>query len=295
MKKYLTEFFEEFDYPAESRPVMLSAYDSIMAKEGDAEVFNSMLSEYDASYNIDYGATIERMKTVSAEAGIHEYTGALLLFLCYSKRLEKYYEEAGIDRSIFVTSMYDLKYKIIECILVRGVWGSYVPNWFAGFFYLNRFGFCKLQFETVKFGDEYEKDGIKLTPESLVINVHIPRTGGRLDEESRKRSYAMAAEFFRDRLKNTPIVFVCNSWLLFPKHYEIMKPTSNLYAFMEDYDVFKSGYYDNYQEIWRLFMTPYNEDHSKLPQDTSLRREYVKLMDAGEKTGWGRGVYVYKD
>ena len=294
MRNYLAKFFEEFDYPAESRPFMLSAYDSIMAKETAASVFNELLASYDASYDIDYGAAIEKMKTVSADAGIHEYTGALLLFLCFSKRLEKYYEEAGLDRSIFVTSMYDLKYKIIECILVRGVWGSYVPSWFAGFFYLNRFGFCKLQFEIIKFNDEYEKDGIKLTKDSKVINVHIPRTGTRLDEESRKRSYAMAAEFYKDRMDGEPIVFVCSSWLLFPRHYEMMKPTSNLYAFMEDYDVFKSGLYDNYDQIWRLFDTVYNEDHSKLPQDTSLRREYVKLFDAGEKTGWGRGVYVYK-
>ena len=189
--------------------------------------------------------------------------------------------------------MYDLKYKIIECHLVHNVWGSFVASWFPGFFYLNRFGFGKLQFEIIKFNDEYEKDGIKLTTESKVLNVHIPRTGGRLDEESRKLSYAMAAEFYKDRLGGEPIIFVCSSWLLFPKHYEMMKPTSNLYAFMADYDVFKSGLYDNYGQTWRLFDTPYNEDHSKLPQNTSLRREYVKLMDSGEKTGWGRGVYVY--
>lgn len=293
MKNYLSAFFEEFDYPEESRTVLLSAYDSIMASASAADAFNALMAEYGKSYSIDYGAALNTMKTVSEDAGIHEYTGALLLFICYSRRLEKYYEEAGIDRSIFVTSMYDLKYKLIECRLMHGIWGSFVASWFPGFFYLNRFGFCKLQFEIIKFNDEYEKDGIKLTPESHVINVHIPRTGGRLDEESRKLSYAMAAEFYKDKMNGEPIVFVCNSWLLFPKHYEIMKPTSNLYAFMKDYDVFKSGLYDNYGQTWRLFDTPYNEDHGKLPQDTSLRREYVKLMTAGEKTGWGRGVYVY--
>ena len=293
MKSYLSAFFDEFDYPEESRTVLLSAYDSIMASASAAEAFNALMAEYDGSYSIDYGAALNTVKILSEDAGIHEYTGALLLFICYSKRLEKYYEEAGIDRSIFVTSMYDLKYKLIECQLMHGIWGSFVASWFPGFFYLNRFGFCKLQFEIIKFNDEYEKDGVKLTPESRVINVHIPRTGGRLDEESRKLSYAMAAGFFKGRMSGEPIVFVCNSWLLFPKHYEMMKPTSNLYAFMKDYDVFKSGLYDNYGQTWRLFDTPYNEDHSKLPQDTSLRREYVKLMTSGEKSGWGRGVYVY--
>ena len=85
MRNYLINFFEEFDYPAESRPFMLSAYDSVMAKETAASVFNELLASYDTSYDIDYGAAIEKMKTVSADAGIHEYTGALLLFLCFSR------------------------------------------------------------------------------------------------------------------------------------------------------------------------------------------------------------------
>lgn len=293
MEKYLKRFFEEFDYPEEGRQALNEAYDRIYSSTDTSDRFNSLIADYDKSYSIDYGAALESMKAISSDSGIHEYTGALLLFICYSKRLERYYADAGLDREIFVTSMFDLKYKLIECKLVHGIWGSFVASWFPGFFYLNRFGFCKLQFEIIKFNDEYEKDGVKLTHESRVINVHIPRTGGRLDEESRKRSYAMAAEFFRERLKNEPIIFVCNSWLLFPKHYEIMKPTSNLYAFMQDYDVFKDGLYDDYSQTWRLFATLYNKDHSKLPQETSLCREYVKLMDSGEKTGWGRGVYVY--
>ena len=89
MRNYLAKFFEEFDYPMDSRPFMLNAYDSVMAKESAASAFSEMLASYDASYDIDYGAAIERMKTVSAEAGIHEYTGALLLFLCFSKRVKE--------------------------------------------------------------------------------------------------------------------------------------------------------------------------------------------------------------
>lgn len=295
MKTYLNNFFTEFDYPVGAGEALMAAYERIYSSADTAERFNALIAEYDKSYSIDYTAALEAMRRLSADAGVHEYTGDLLLFICYSKRLEKYYEEAGLDREIFVTSMFDLKYKLIECHLMHGVWGSFVASWFPGFFYLNRFGFCKLQFEIIKFNDEYEGNGVKLTKESKVINVHIPRTESRLDGESRKRSYAMAAEFFRERMGGEPIIFVCSSWLLFPKHYEIMKPTSNLYAFMEDYDVFKSGYYDSYRETWRLFCVPYTTDHSKLPQETSLCREYVKLMDSGEKTGWGRGVYVYKD
>ena len=293
MKNYLKEFLVSFEYPEESRPVLLEAYDKISENSEASAIFDNLMSEYDKSYNIDYKNALEIMKSVSAIAGVHEYTGALLLFICYSKRLKQYYIDAGLDLEIYKTSLLDLRYKIYECHGMYGIWGAFVAHWFPGFFYLDRFGFGKLEFEIIKFNDEYEKNGVKLTKDSRVINVHIPRTGGRLDEESRKRSYAMAAEFFAPRLGGEPIVFVCSSWLLFPKHYEIMKPDSNLYAFMKDYDVFKSGYYDSYKETWRLFLTPYTDDHSKLPNNTSLCREYIKLLDSGEKTGWGRGVYVY--
>jgi hypothetical protein len=63
---------------------------------------------------------------------------------------------------------------------------------------------------------------------------------------------------------------------------------------MDDYDIFKSGEYENYEESWRLFDTEYTEDHTKLPADSSLRRAYIQMMDAGEKTGWGKDIYLYK-
>jgi len=234
------------------------------------------------------------MKEISEAVGVHEYTGALLLLICYSRQLKEYYKAAGLSEEIYKATMLDLKYKLMECRCVKNVWGTFVAPWLAGYFNLSRFAFGKLQFEIYTFKDEYHKNGLSLTPGSKVINVHIPRTGGRLDTESRKKSYAMAAEFFASRYGMDPIVFYCNSWLLFPKHREIMKEGSNLLSFIRDYDIYKSGEYEDYEQIWRLFDMDYTPDHSQLPADTSLRRAYIKMMDAGEKTGWGKGIYLYK-
>ena len=177
---------------------------------------------------------------------------------------------------------------------MRGVWGSFVAKWFRGFFQLERFALGRLQFEFIRFGRDYEKDGVKLTPDSRVLNVHIPRSGERLSPESTADAYAKAAEFYSKRLGGAPVAFVCDSWLLFPKNKEIMKPGSNLLAFISDFDVYEWGYYDNYNDTWRLFDTPYTPDLEKLPADTSLRREYIKMMANGEKTGYGKGVYLYR-
>lgn len=102
-----------------------------------------------------------------------------------------------------------LKWKMDECKEVYKISGTFVPAWFDRFFKVERFGLGRLQFELIPFGETYEKNGVSLNPESTVINVHIPRTGTRLDRESAKAAYQMAADFFKDEFGEKPIVFVC--------------------------------------------------------------------------------------
>lgn len=293
MREHLASFFKKFDYEAEAAASLIAAYDKLASCEPAFKRFCELLSEYDKSYSADdIKSAIAEMAELSKAAKIHEYEGHFLLLSCYAKALPRHYESAGLDLKICDTVLLDLKYKLIECKAVKGIYGTFVATWFARFFALTRFAFEKLQFEIVDFGADFECDGVKLTPESKVINVHIPRTGGRLDKEARNASYAAAAEFFSSRIDG-PIVFVCHSWLLFRRHKEFLKPDSNLLAFANDYTICAEGEYENYNEIWRLFDVEYNEDHSKLPANTSLRRAYIDLMNKGEKTGWARGVYVY--
>ena len=141
MKNYLREFLVSFEYPEESHSVLLEAYDRITQNGESKAIFDELLSEYNKSYNVDYTHALENVRRASAIAGVHEYTGDLLLFICYSKKLKEYYIEAGLDLEIYRTSLFDLKYKIIECYNMHGIWGSFVAHWFPGFFYLNRFGF----------------------------------------------------------------------------------------------------------------------------------------------------------
>lgn len=177
---------------------------------------------------------------------------------------------------------------------MKGVWGSFVARWFRGFFLLERFALGRLQFELIRFGRDYKINGVELTPESWVINVHIPRSGKRLSPEATANAYAMAAEFYAERLCGAPAVFVCDSWLLFPKNKEIMKEGSNLLLFISDYELYDSGYYEDYHEVWRLFDKDYDGDTSRLPCDSSLRKEYIRLIENGEKIGYGKGAYLYK-
>ena len=291
MRTYLESFLVEYEYPSDSISELMLAYDKLIL--ACADDFDAMINEYEACYDIDYHSAIQKMSELARIADIHEYTAHLLLFLCYTRGLRSYYAERGISWDIYKNTVLDLRYKLDECICVKGVVGSFVAKWFVGFFKLERFALGRLQFEIIDFGADYEKNGLSLKPDSKVLNVHIPRTGTRLEHESVLDSYRLARDFYAPVLGDNP-VFVCSSWLLFPRHKEILKVGSNLLAFMNDYDIFTFGEYSNYIEIWRLFDTEFDGDPAHLPADSSLRRAYVDLISRGERTGWGRGVFEHK-
>ena len=291
MRRYIENFFKEYEYPQNAITELLCAYDRITSRHNSD--FEALIAEYENSYDIDYGAAMDSMKYLSEVSGVHEYTGALLLFLCYTRGLRAYYEKQGISHEIFRDTVLDLRYKLDECICVKGICGSFVAKWFVGFFKLERFALGRLQFEVVEFGGEYERAGLSLSPTDRVLNVHIPRTGTRLDRDSVLHSYKLAADFYKPILGDK-IVFVCSSWLLFPRHREMLSPTSNLLAFMNDFDIYTSGEYSGYSEVWRLFDKEYDGDVTHLPADSSLRRKYIELISQGEKIGWGKGVFEYK-
>ena len=291
MREYLESFMTECGYPDESKIELIAAFDKLTSNGGTA--FYSLINAYANSYNVDYTAALSTVREIAASVDVHKYTAELLLFLCYTQALRKHYENADIPLDIYHNTVLDLKYKLDECMCVYGVCGSFVAYWFPGFFKLERFALGRLQFELVPLGVNYSKDGVNLSPDSKVINVHIPRTCTPLYRDVVVESYRLAAEFFHPVLGDA-IVFVCNSWLLFKRHEELLREGANLRHFIKDYELVSSGEYKDYSEVWRLFDTMYNGDADLLPADTSLRRAYVDLIKRGEPTGWGRGIMIYK-
>jgi hypothetical protein len=207
--------------------------------------------------------------------------------------LRENYIDKYIDEKIFYDTISDFRYKLEECRLVHGKCGTFVPSWYKGFFEMHIFALGRLQFEIKKFNREYEKNGVSLGKDDNVINVHIPRTQTRLDRVSLDDAYQKAKDFFKDYFVDKHTVFVCHSWLFYPKNKEVLKPTSNIYSFVSDYDIIESKEYSDYSEVWRLFDVHYNGNVEDLPQDTSLRRAYAEWIRNGTPTGEGYGVYIY--
>ena len=225
-------------------------------------------------------------------AGIHEYASALLIFIFMAKKLKEYYKEVGLSEEMYYITVCDLKYKAIECKLIKGIWGSFVAIWFAGFFECERFGIDNLQFEVIKCGLEYNYKGIELQKDTKVINIHLPRTGGRLDKNELDATLKKAQEFLAKRYNLDTPVFYCHSWLLHKNIVGAFKEGSNLKYFADKFEMVYCGDYESYSEVWRLFDMDYTEDYSKFPADSSFRRYVIKLMEDKKAFGYGVGVFT---
>lgn len=292
MRQYLVDFFEAFAYEPADAAYLLEAYDRIADHDEARALGQEGLAMYEENINCDFKQVLSLAAKAAPLVQLHPYTTELLMSVCLSRRLKAEYEARGIDDEIYHNSMLDLRYKLEECKLVKGIIGSFVAFWFDRFFHLTRFALGRLQFEMEKMGYAYEKGDLALTPESRVVNVHIPRTGTPLRPADCDEAFARAKAFFADQTGDV-CVFLCHSWLLFPEHEHMLSHESNVYKFMKRFDVFRSGTSRNREDLWRLFDTD-EKRWDKLPADSSLRRAYVKQLREGGQVGWGRGVFAYE-
>ena len=268
--------------------------DLLFAVGSRAQLFRACKSAYEADHTTLNEACLDQISNLAKESGVSPYSAHLLLFLLLSEPLREKYRDRGIDDTVWHNSMLDLKWKLWECRAVKGIWGTFVPHWFLGFFHMTRFALGRLQFEIVPCKGIYEKDGIRLTTESDVINVHIPRTCTPLDRESCLDAYRQASRFFQDHFQHSPMAFVCHSWLLYPPTKELLSPRSNIRTFMEDYDViFQMEDPDGKRpNAWRLFDMDDTGNVEDYPEDSSLRRAFKEHLRRGGKMGSGYGVFL---
>ena len=295
LKRTAEEYGTLLEFPIDARVRLREVLDTIVNSKEAFTGFCRLLSEYDESYDLHYGERAEKMKELSALAGIDAREGWLILYVSMLPRLRHYFEENHIPDKLFIDIIPDLRYKLRECMLVEGVCGlmeSAVGAWYGLLFRCKLLCFGRLQFVFQEAKFACECDGVKIKEDTPVLNIHIPRTGGKLDREGVLTAYREAAAYYASAFGNQPIIMTCASWMLFPRHEEFLSPDSNMMRFYRDFTLVASGEYDNYSSVWRVFDCYYTGNADGLPMDTSLRRAYAEMIRKGEKTGWGRGVIV---
>ena len=267
-----------------------------------------------------YSALFLKTKTARAakKRGVHPYTFDFYLLFVAAKRLHALYEKKCIDQEIFWDTVKDLKYKLNECFAVHAVWGTFVFDWFAGFYRLTRFCLGRFQYDITKYyaRKPYKKHGFCVMPCQTVYSCHIP-SSGPLTKQDALDSYKKAFDFFcggktggtgfcgknasgadcggantSGAEKNT-IVIVCDSWLLYPPHREFLPPNSGILAFMDDWDIISHKEDSKFQDAWRIFGAEHTKPYQELPQNTGLQRAYARRLQSGKPTGTGFGILIF--
>lgn len=286
---YLKNFWKAFDYPEQAVKSLERDMQKVFSCEQVWEIFETYDQEYSKNIHMDYEKIFEKLKEAETICGVSYYTLHLLFLAGLSRKTQELYKEKKIPERIFIDSMEDLYWKLLECHKLYGVWGTFVADWMPWWFELRRFALGRFQYERIAFEDTYEKDGLSLHPGDSVIQVHIP-SAGPLNREEYRKSYEMAADFFKDVFPDGKAIFFCESWLLFPEHEKFLPKTSHILEFMKDYQIYREEY--RTEDLWRIFYKDSKKAPEDLPEHTGLQRAYKKWLEAGNPVGVGFGIQV---
>ncbi len=291
---YLNDIMEKLEFPDDAKENLLMSFDKIAGDKVASAWFLYMLDVYKSKKDLD-SQLINPIKVLGKTLGIHEYTSAMILLLCMTEHLLKLYKERGLSEELWLHTIRDLKYKLLECRSAHKIDGTSVIWWYPRFYKMELFAFGRLQFEIFKLTNEFTVGGITLPIGTKTINMHIPRTGTTLNHDEVLESYKMAAQWFADEFEDQPIVFRCRSWLLFDWHKEILPANSNLIKFYNDFKIVENSTTEDYGSLVSVFGRSCAKYETDLPKDTTLRRAYAERVERGDVVGHGHGLFIYKD
>lgn len=291
--EYLKNFMQEFEYPAEASHALLKTYYAILENSDAYAIFEQMLRLYESDLVFDYGGWVKMMPRVSKACNEPSETVDLVFVLCLSEHLRELYLRRGLDIQIYKDSCLDFKAKLMECHDIRGIWGTFVTDWFSRFFNLTRFALGRLQFEINPVPSEISAKGRIVHAGDPAVSIHIPSIGP-LSENACRESFIKASEFFACGFKDGVVPFRCGSWLLAPEHRHMLKPDANILKFMNFFNITPQEKTVE-GDLWRIFGQQDCSNISALPRDNSLRRAYASEIEKGNMPHIGIGLFFMKD
>ena len=201
---YLNCFIENLDLPEASRASLRENCETLVTTPGAIDELVSaetlLFKDYgiDGAYGAEWKPIVPHMDALSERTGLHRHVVDFLFLALASERLRENYRAAGLTDELFWDTIADLKFKLIECHDVYGIWGTFVASWYPWFYTMHRFKLGRLQYEAVHFSGDapVTVGGYTVKPGDTVYNMHIPSCGS-LNRAARIESYKKAYEFYK--------------------------------------------------------------------------------------------------
>ncbi len=297
--KTLKAFLSELTINEEHQSVIFDTIEKIKGNDAARELFFSFYTPYKEKGELDYDVFHKESlpKLWELLPDIHKYTINLASLFALAPYSERFYYDTGVSREVWINSLLDLKWKLLDCVDINGFAGirsSSLP-WFSRWYFGERFAFHRLQFEINPSTIDYQSENFDIKKGDKLISVHIPsaRNGIKFDKENRDISYGQAKEYYSKLLGVENPVFSCNSWLLSPLHSEALPESSNIRQFKEEFEIAAVG-----PSTWQLpmiFNTESLPEAKDLPENTSMQKLYKRIMLEGKTPEGALGFRHYNE
>jgi hypothetical protein len=278
---YLQDLLYRIQMPQEATDILLSTASQFkpadLANASDAFFSGSDLHD--------------EIGIMANQAGVPYETATLCVLLLLSERTKEDYKSAGWPENLFYDTMDDYTVWARTGLRACGYWG--IPRdkawWTCKHLRMELIRLGRLQFEPSTFQmDTYHGRTVDLQRGDPVLNCHIPE-GEPFTKVRRYDSYSRAVEFFGSNL------FAVESWLLYPVHRQILKPSSNIIGFMDDFTTIHTEVWHDGRDLWRIFGFLDCYDPQTLPKKTSVQQAYAAHLQKTGETGGGYGIMLFEN
>ena len=290
---YAKLLMDKICFPEEAKVFFVSLAERIVSC-GNEEKFDAIVDDY-VSDKINTYETDDRLIPLAKESGDSYYSYWMLLLLLGAERAKSLYDARGVSDEVFYDTFADLKYKLIECHNVYGIWGTFVASWYRHFFRCNLIKFGRLEYEDAVYNDDtpFVLGDLTVKKGDRIFGLHIPSSGEPFTLEERLKSYKMAYDFYTRETGSKYLVCNCGSWLLYSGYAEVFPEGGTVRDFMRDFKLLFSNDTEGFDSAWRVFGNVDNLKIEDYPEDTRMRRAFKKHMLDGGTSGYGVGRLVF--
>lgn len=272
----------ELQFPREAAELFARLDAAVMSNPA----WRQMLQEAKEDYMAAGQRHLSLLETLAAQLGIAPATANMILLLRLALELRPLYAQKGYSDRLYLESMYDLRYKMMEARQVSHVWANLSLKWYRPFFQCSRFSPGRLQYEVRPWsGPDFEP---WLTHGQDAYICHIPSSGPCRPEdvvESLSQAY---------HIYGIQGIFAigCHSWLLYPPHLPLFPLNSNLEKFQKNFLILDQEERE-YTDLWRIFGVPNDTDLMQLPEETTLQRRFAPWLRQGNKIGCSHCLLLF--